>query len=101
MAEDRPITPEQALLAVKAAALDTDKSLSEQLNASGGLSEDQVKSWVREALAETLGAQPKEKSSSRSDWGGTTDPQPRERTFAEGYAKALDKSRSKWFGDDP
>ena len=35
MSDDRPITPEQALLAVKAAGLDPDRSLSEQLNTPG------------------------------------------------------------------
>jgi hypothetical protein len=37
------ITPEQALLAIKAAGLDPDKPLSEQLNPSAELSEEKVK----------------------------------------------------------
>jgi hypothetical protein len=37
MGEERPITPEQAMLAVKAAGLDPDKPLNEQLQGNGGL----------------------------------------------------------------
>jgi hypothetical protein len=36
MADDRPITPEQALLAVKAAGLDLDRPLNEQLGGDQG-----------------------------------------------------------------
>jgi hypothetical protein len=50
MADDRPITPEQALLAVKAAGLDPGKSLTEQLNTSSDLSEETVTGWVSEAV---------------------------------------------------
>jgi hypothetical protein len=41
MTNDRPITPEQAMLAVKAAGLDPDKPLNEQLQGNGDL-EQQV-----------------------------------------------------------
>jgi hypothetical protein len=51
MADDRPITPEQALLAVKAAGLDPDKPLAEQLNEPAQLDEQTVKGWVTEAVS--------------------------------------------------
>jgi hypothetical protein len=77
MADGRPITPEQALLAVKAAGLDPDKSLNEQLNGPSQLDEQTVKGWVTEAVAEAIGAQ--------GEAG-----QPPEQTFAGRYADALE-----------
>ena len=60
MSDERAISPQQALLAVKAAGLDPDRSLTEQLSGDGGVDleqrvadlSDQVKS-----LSEALGAQ--------------------------------------------
>jgi hypothetical protein len=49
VSDDRPITPEQALLAVKAAGLDPDRSLSEQLEPPG----------VDEAVAEAPPTEPR------------------------------------------
>jgi hypothetical protein len=79
---------------VKAAGLDPDKALSEQLIPSDRLDEETVKGWITEAVAEAMGAQ------DSGNAGESTDPQVHERRFAEGYARALDKSRSRWFGED-
>lgn len=82
------ITPEQALLAVKAAGLDPDKPLSEQLSSSTDVSEEKVKGWVNEAISEAMGAQ---------DAGQATDPEAQERSWAENYRDALNRSRtSRW-----
>jgi hypothetical protein len=93
MSDDRPITPEQALLAVKAAGLDPDKSLSEQLNEPAQLDEQTVKGWVGEAVAEAIDAQ--------SQGAAPTDAQTQERQFAESYRDALNKSLTPWMGEDP
>jgi hypothetical protein len=91
MAEDRPITPEQALLAVKAAGLDPDKSVSAQLH--GGLSgalERQVADLSEQvkSLTEALGVA-----------GQPTDPQSRQRRVAEGFREALNRSLTPWIGE--
>jgi hypothetical protein len=86
------ITPEQALLAVKAAGLDPDKPLSEQLHPSTEVSEEKVKGWVTEAVSEAMGAQ--------DTAGQSTDPQVRELRFAEDYRDALNRARTPWMGED-
>lgn len=61
MTDDRPITPEQALLAVKAAGLDPHKSLSAQLSGDqkGGDLEQRVADLSEQVkkLSEAPGAQ--------------------------------------------
>jgi hypothetical protein len=91
MADDRPITPEQALLAVKAAGLDPDKPLAEQLNEPEQLDEQTVKGWVTEAVSEAIAGQ----------GGQPSDPQTREREFAEAYRDALNKSLTPSMGEGP
>ncbi len=91
MAEDRPITPEQALLAVKAAGLDPDKSVNAQLQ--GGLNgalERQVADLSEQVktLTEALGVA-----------GQPTDPQSHRRRVAEGYREALNRSLTSWIGE--
>lgn len=93
MADDRPITPEQALLAVKAAGLDPDKPLAEQLNEPAQLDEQTVKGWVTEAVSEAIG--------SAGQGGQPSDPQTRERQFAERYRDALNKSLTPSMGEGP
>jgi hypothetical protein len=85
MTDDRPITPEQALLAVKAAGLDPHKSLSEQLNGPAQLDEQPVKGWVTEAIGEAMGA------AGQGAAAGPTPPQPHER-----LAKQLHDAQSRW-----
>jgi hypothetical protein len=63
MAEDRPISPEQARLAVVAAGLDPDKPLSEQM--APKITEEQVKEWAGEAVTEVLASCSKEPTSGR------------------------------------
>ena len=41
MSDERAISPEQALLAVKAAGLDPDRSLTQQLSGDGGVDLEQ------------------------------------------------------------
>jgi hypothetical protein len=98
MDDDRPITPEQALLAVKAAGLDTDRSLSEQLNGPTPLDEQTVRGWVSEAISEAMAP------AGQGSAGQPATPDQRERQFAEGYRDALVKAQSRWFaaegGDD-
>ena len=85
MGEERPITPEQAMLAVKAAGLDPDKPLNEQLQGNGGL-ERQVAELSEQvkALFEARAA--------------PTDPHARERQFAETFRDALNENLTPWFG---
>jgi hypothetical protein len=87
MTNDRPITPEQAMLAVKAAGLDPDKSLNEQLQGSGDL----------ERQVTELSEQVKGLSGVRAV---PTDPHARERQFAENLRDALNKNLTPWFGQD-
>jgi hypothetical protein len=84
MADDRPITPEQALLAVKAAGLDPDKALAEQLTPTGP-DEETVKGWVREALGEAASQEP-----------AATTPAEAEQQFARRQADAPARAQSKW-----
>jgi hypothetical protein len=85
MSEDRPITPEQAMLAVKAAGLDPDKPLNEQLQGNGGL----------ERQVAELSEQVKALSEARA---APTDPHARERRFAENFRDALNENLTPWFG---
>jgi hypothetical protein len=93
MDDNRPITPEQALLAVKGAGLDPNRSLNEQLNGSEQLDEKTIKGWVIEAISEAMGAV------GQGSGAQPTDLQSQERRFAEGYRHALNKSRTPWFGE--
>lgn len=91
MGDNRPITPEQALLAVKAAGLDLDRPLNEQLqSAQNGDLEQRVADLSEQVktLSEAFGAA-----------GQPTDHQSREHRFAEGYRDALNQSRTPWFGE--
>jgi hypothetical protein len=85
MSDERPITAEQALLAVKAAGLDPDKPLTDQLNRSSLVDEQTVKSWVADAVREALGAQG-ERSTGES---ASAQPTSAEKWFAERLRDAL------------
>ena len=91
MAEDRPIIPEQALLAVKAAGLDSDKSVNAQLQ--GGLS-----GALERQLAD-LSEQVKTLTEALGVAGQPTDPQSHRRRVAEGYRAALNRSLTSWIGE--
>jgi hypothetical protein len=85
MTSDRPITPEQAMLAVKAAGLNPDKPLTEQRERTSDL-EQQV-------------AELSEQVKSLSEAGAApTDPHARERQFAENFRDALNENLTPWFG---
>jgi hypothetical protein len=88
MAEkDRPITPEMALLAVKAAGLSPDKSLTQQLSGDGGADlEQQVADLSQQVktLSEALSGQ--------GNVDQPTEPQPHEQ-----LAKRLHEAQSPWF----
>jgi hypothetical protein len=92
MSEERPITAEQALLAVKAAGLALDKPLNEQLDNGPNL-EQRLADLTAEVrtLRDTLGVE------GQSD---QTDPASRERTFAEGYRDALNRSITPWMAEE-
>jgi hypothetical protein len=92
MADDRPITPEQALIAVKAAGLDPDKSLTAQLE--GDQSGD-----LERQVAE-LSEQIKTLTEALDVAGQPTDPQSHERRVAEGYREALNRSLTPWIGEE-
>lgn len=77
---DSSVTPKQALEAVKAAGLDPDRPLSEQLAHSSTVDEQTVKGWAQEAVAEAAAAEP---------------PDP-ERAFAELFRAKLAESTSRW-----
>jgi hypothetical protein len=72
----------------------SDERLAEILRARGfdvskreqsePVTQEQVKDWIRQELEST--AQDEEK--------------PAEQTFAESYRDALDRSRSRWFGEE-
>ena len=89
MSDERSITPEQALLAVKAAGLDPDRSLTEQLQGDEG-------SDLEQRVAE-LGDQVKALSEAQA-------PPPnlntRQRQFAEDFRDALNRNLTPWFGGD-
>jgi hypothetical protein len=91
MDTERPITAEQALLAVKAAGLSLDKPLNEQLDNGPNL-EQRLADLTAEVrtLRETLDAE------GQSD---QTDPASREGTFAEGHRDALNRSLTPWMGE--
>jgi hypothetical protein len=92
MAEDRPITPEQALIAVKAAGLDPDKSVNAQLQGDlNGALERQLADLSEQVktLTEALGVA-----------GQPTDPQSHQRRVAEGYRDALNRSLTSWIGEE-
>jgi hypothetical protein len=61
VAENRPISPEQARLAVVAAGLDPEKPLSEQ--PAPRITEQQVKEWAGEAITEVLASYGKDSTS--------------------------------------
>jgi hypothetical protein len=67
MGKERPITPQQALLAVKAAGLDPEKLLSEQLSGPAQLDEGTVRGWVSEAIGEAMGAADQASASQSTD----------------------------------
>jgi hypothetical protein len=75
MADDRPITPEQALLAVEAAGLDLDRPLNEQLNGPAQPDYETLASRVAELEAKLQEPQ---------------DP-------ARAYAEKLRDAQSQWF----
>jgi len=92
--DDRPITGEQALLAVKAAGLNPDKPLTEQLpgDRNGDLEQQVADLSERvKTLSEALGAQ--------GQGDQPTDLQSQERRFAEGYRDALNRSLTPWMGE--
>ena len=92
MAKNRPITPEQALLAVKAAGMDPDKSVNAQLQ--GDLS-----GALERQLAD-LSEQIKTLTEALDVAGQPTDPQSHERRVAEGYREALNRSLTPWIGEE-
>jgi hypothetical protein len=86
MSDDRPITAEQAALAAKAAGLDLDRPLNEQLAGDGkGGIEEQLATLTApvESLTEALGGQ------------GNAD-QPTEPQAHEVLAEQLHAAQSKW-----
>jgi hypothetical protein len=85
MSDERPITAEQALLAVKAAGLDPGKPLTDQLNPPSSVDERTVKGWVTEAVADALGAQGE--ASARQS--ASAEPTSAEQRFAERLRDAL------------
>lgn len=92
MTDDRPITPEQALLAVKGAGLDPDKPLNEQLNGPAQLDEQERQGLGYRSVSEAMGA-------GQGSSGEPTDPQQPHQRFAENYRDALNRSRTRWFGE--
>ena len=78
------ITPEQAIAAVRAAGLDPDRSLSEQLAESPAPSESTVRGWVSEAVAQARPPSPEEQ----------------QLRFAESLRDKLNESTSQWFSLD-
>jgi hypothetical protein len=91
MSEERPITAEQAKLAVKAAGLDPDKPISEQLKGGPNAALERKLAELSEqvqTLTETLGVQLDQ-----------IDPASQPRSFAEDYRDALNRSRTPWMGD--
>ncbi len=91
MSEDRPITPEQALLAVEAAGLDLDRPLSQQLR---GAQNGELEQRVAD-----LSEQVKTLSKAFGVAGQPTDPQSHQRRVAEGYREALNRSLTPWVGE--
>jgi hypothetical protein len=92
MGDDRPITPEQALLAVKAAGMDPDRSVNAQLQGDlNGALERQLADLSEQVktLTEALGVA-----------GQPTDPQSHQRRLAEGYRDALNRSLTPWVGEE-
>jgi len=88
MPQEPSITPEQAMLAAKAAGLDPDRPLSEQVARSAGPDEQTVKGWVTEAVADAPAA-------------GDGEPADPERSFAANYLDALNHSRtSRWMDEE-
>jgi hypothetical protein len=83
--EDRPITPEQARLAVEAAGLDPGRPISEQVSSPADV--EALTSRIA-AVEQTLeaGQQP-------------ADRQPTEQQFATNYRDALNAARTRWFGE--
>jgi hypothetical protein len=95
MDNERPITAEQAMVAVKAAGLDLDKPLSEQLNAGpNDALERKIADLTQQVrtLADTLGV--------HGQGGQPSEPQSPEGTFAEGYRDALNRSLTPWMGEE-
>lgn len=87
MTDDRPITPEQALLAVKAAGLDLDRPLNAQLQ---GDRNSDLKRHVAH-----LSEQVKALFEARAV---PTDPYARKAQFAENFRDALNENLTPWFG---
>jgi hypothetical protein len=87
MSDERPITPEQALLAVKAAGLDPGRSLTEQLSGKPDSDLEQrvadLADQVR-ALSEAQAPPP--------------DLDTRQHQFAEDFRDALNRNLTPWFG---
>jgi hypothetical protein len=91
MADEAPITPEQALLAVKAAGMDPDKSVNAQLQGD-------LNGALERQLAD-LSEQVKTLTEALRVAGQPTDPQSHKRRLAEGYREALNRSLTSWIGD--
>ena len=84
---DSEITKEQALAAVRAAGLDLDRPLAEQVAGTGPVDEPTVRGWVAEAVQEARPRSPEEQA----------------QRFAEGFREKLVEAQSPWFslgGDD-
>jgi hypothetical protein len=81
---DSEITPEAALAAVKAAGLDPDRALSEQVEQAAPVDESTVRGWVSEAVAEARPASPQEQA----------------QRFAEDFRDKLVEAQSPWFSLD-
>ena len=78
---DSEITPEAALAAVRAAGLDPDTPLSEQVAAPTAPTESAVRGWVSEAVAEQVPASPEAQA----------------QRFAEDFRERLTAAQSPWF----
>ena len=92
MSDDRPITVEQALLAVKAAGLDPDKSVNAQLQGD-------LNGALERQLAD-VSEQIKTLTEALDVAGQPTDPQSHQRRLAEGYRDALNRSLTPWIGEE-
>jgi hypothetical protein len=92
MADDRPISTQQALLAVKAAGLDPAKPLTDQLNSAAPVDEATVRGWVTEAVAEALGTASQD-SPDQPAQAQPTD----EQQMGEAILKGIQAARTPWY----
>lgn len=81
---DSSLTPEAALAAARAAGLDVDRPLSEQVAAPAAPTESTVRGWVSAAVEEARPPSPEEQA----------------QRFAEDFRDKLVEAQSPWFSLD-